>query len=235
MMLSFLEEIIELIKGKSGAEDISLLHNYITPSQINDFRIECFNEINKIPNILERLFNSAKNTIHDLMGNDILGQNKLNLSIQMPLDESSQLNMHTDTISGQSEYEIVLWSPLTKAFATNSIYILPKHRSFEVYSNLHEYELIGNTGLFEKFKDELNYIELEPPQFMLFSSTLLHGNTINKTSKTRISFNYRYKPTYSKKVFKVENERKLGTFYVPVSLSAITQLVLEYKEPGNFL
>ena len=44
----------------------------------------------------------------------------------MPGDVSSILNLHTDALSGQSVFEIVLWLPLTNAFETNSMYIFQK-------------------------------------------------------------------------------------------------------------
>jgi hypothetical protein len=84
-----------------------LLHKSIGKDDINSFRMECFKDINNIPGVIDRLFGTVKHSILDLMGSDVLGQNKLNLSIQMPLDEGSQLNIYTDIISGQSEYEVV--------------------------------------------------------------------------------------------------------------------------------
>ena len=52
----------------------------------------------------------AKNFILAVLGPDILIQRKLNFSIQMPGDESSLLGMHTDTLSGQSPFELVMWT-----------------------------------------------------------------------------------------------------------------------------
>lgn len=229
-----INEIIKCIQDVANVEDLSLLHKTVSRDDINEIRILSFEKLNNIPNIIERLYGSVSESLLSLMGNDILGQNRLNLSIQMPNDVNSQLNLHTDTISGQSEYEVVLWTPLTRAYQSNSIYIFEKDLSFDIYANLSKYERIGNTGLYERFKDKAQFIEVEPPNYLMFSSTLLHGNVINHTNSTRVSFNYRYKPTYSKKEINVPNERKFGTFYVPVSLSPITKLVMDYKEPSNF-
>ncbi len=232
--ISLINEIIKIIQNVANVKDLSLLHEKISQDDINEIRILSFEKINTIPNVVERLFCSVDESLLSLMGKDILGQNRLNLSIQMPNDFNSQLNLHTDTISGQSEYEVVLWTPLTRAYQSNSMYLFEKDLSFEIYANLSKYERIGNTGLYERFKDGARFIEVEPPKYLIFSSTLLHGNVVNQTSSTRVSFNYRYKPTYSKKEINVPNERRFGTFYVPVSLSPITKLVMDYKEPSNF-
>ena len=43
-------------------------------------------------------------------------QNKINLSIQNPNDDSSLLNMHADTWSGDSPFEVVVWLPLVDTY-----------------------------------------------------------------------------------------------------------------------
>ncbi len=45
-------------------------------------------------------------------------QLRVNLSIQMPEDESSLLPVHADTWSGDSPYEVVVWLPLVDCYDT---------------------------------------------------------------------------------------------------------------------
>ena len=52
-------------------------------------------------------------------------QKKINLSIQLPNDNSSLLDVHADVWSGDSPYEAVIWMPLVDCFKTKSMYILP--------------------------------------------------------------------------------------------------------------
>ena len=60
-------------------------------------------------------------------------QKKINLSIQLPKDESSLLDVHSDIWSGDSPYEVVVWIPLVNCFNTKSMYILKanKYKKFE--------------------------------------------------------------------------------------------------------
>ena len=53
-------------------------------------------------------------------------QKKVNLSIQLPKDDSSLLPVHSDVWQGDSPYELVLWIPLVNCAKTKSMYILPK-------------------------------------------------------------------------------------------------------------
>ena len=51
-------------------------------------------------------------------------QKNINLSIQMPGDDSSMLPVHADVLNGDSPFEVVLWVPLVDCHATKSMYIL---------------------------------------------------------------------------------------------------------------
>ena len=51
-------------------------------------------------------------------------QSNINLSIQFLNDESSLLPLHSDTWSGDSPFEVVVWLPLVKCYNTKSMYIL---------------------------------------------------------------------------------------------------------------
>ena len=46
----------------------------------------------------------------------------------MPNDSSSLLPLHTDTWSGVSPYEIVVWFPLVDCYKTKTMYILPANK-----------------------------------------------------------------------------------------------------------
>ena len=58
---------------------------------------------------------------------------KINLSIQVPQDDSSLLALHSDVWSGDSPYEVVIWIPLVNCYKTKSMYILKssKYKKFE--------------------------------------------------------------------------------------------------------
>ena len=73
-------------------------------------------------------------------------QTKLNLSIQMPNDETSVLDIHSDCWSADSPFQLNVWIPMTKAYKTNSMFILNKDLSLKYFKEL------SKDGKFKKFK-----------------------------------------------------------------------------------
>ena len=67
----------------------------------------------------------ARKQLYTIVGNELVMQNKVNLSIQLPNDDSSLLPIHSDTWSGDSPFEVVVWLPLVDCDTTKSMYILP--------------------------------------------------------------------------------------------------------------
>ena len=60
----------------------------------------------------------------NVVGNELAMQNNINLSIQIPNDETSLLPIHSDTWSGDSPFESVLWVPMVNCYNTKSMFIL---------------------------------------------------------------------------------------------------------------
>ena len=49
-------------------------------------------------------------------------QKKINLSIQMPKDKDSLLDLHSDIYAGESPFQVVVWIPLVDAYKTKSMF-----------------------------------------------------------------------------------------------------------------
>ena len=62
-----------------------------------------------------------KHYIEEIVGNEIAIQ-KVNLSIQIPQDNTSILPMHSDFFSGESLYQLNLWLPLVNVKDTSMFY-----------------------------------------------------------------------------------------------------------------
>ena len=146
----------------------------------------------------------------------------------MPNDSSSILALHTDALSGQSVFEVVLWVPLTKVFDSNAMYIFSREKTYEILSNLSESENKGMQYLFNKYKKHANFLELKYGQCLIFSPTLFHGNILNNTDITRVSLNCRFKNVFSHEA--KNGERRLGSFYKVLTLSPVTKLGLSYRD-----
>ena len=67
--------------------------------------------------------------VETIVGNELAMQTKINLSIQIPGDDTSLLPVHADTWSGLSPFETVVLMPLVDCYKTKSMFILPSNKS----------------------------------------------------------------------------------------------------------
>ena len=146
----------------------------------------------------------------------------------MPNDHTSILSMHSDTLSGQSPYEIVLWLPLTNAFSSNAMFYFDIETSNAIRDDMILNEEKGLEFLRMKYWHKHKLLCVQPGQIALFSSTIFHGNILNSTNKTRISINCRFKNLYSPEVIESINERGVGIFYKLLKFSPLTKLAINY-------
>ena len=70
------------------------------------------------------------------------------------------------------------------------------------------------------------WIKIKYGQILIFNQCLPHGNTLNKENETRWSLNCRFK-----NVFTPHSDKKIGEFFEPITLRAISELGLKYKLP----
>ena len=221
----------ELIHKSLNYEgELSKLHLSIDSENLNNLRLNAFRSINSLECWQEKYYSLAEIVLTELFGYDISIQNKLNLSIQIPNDNTSQLMLHTDTLSGQTEYEVVLWVPFTNVYDSNGMYLIDKNCSREIFSSLPKYEKKGMSAVYEEFKHLANFIKIDFGKAIIFSPTLFHGNIINKTDSSRISINCRFKSLFSPEFEGFPTERSTGPFYRPLKYSAVTEYALSYDE-----
>ena len=226
--LSFLNKLKLQLSEELKCNDLENLHKKINFNDINNERINCFRVINKNDNWEKGYFSLAETKLNGLLGPDISIQSKLNLSIQMPNDISSILDLHTDALSGQSVFEVVLWVPLTRSFDSNSMYIFSKEKTYEILKELKNSEFQGMKNLFNKYKKHATFLKVNFGECLLFSPTLFHGNVLNQTEITRISINCRFKNLFSHEA--KNGERRLGSFYRVLNVSPVTKLGLSYRD-----
>ncbi len=220
---------IEEVTGEV-VTDLSLLHEFISADAINSIRIKAFRALNDLPNWRKMYYNFAASRLKALFGPDISIQMKLNLSIQMPQDAGSVLVMHSDTLSGQSPFECVLWTSITDAFDSNAMYMFSVDDSAELYKLMASYQHKGMNQLFDDHKHKSVPLNVTAGTNVLFSSTLFHGNQLNETDKTRVSLNCRFKSLFSPEYATSPHERVTGTFYEPLFISPITRIGLNYND-----
>lgn len=219
---------IETILGKK-VSDINILnnfHKYINLKDLNSFRLKLINEISKSKLYRKHYYNIAKKYLDILVGNELVMQRSINLSIQLPRDNSSLLQVHADTWSGDSPFEVVVWLPLVDCFKTKSMYILPASKYGKFLKKFKNSHLKKNYNLYKSIEKDLEWIDIKFGEVLLFNQNLPHGNIVNKVNQTRWTNNCRFKS-----IFSPYGDKKIGEFFQPITLRAASKIGMNYKLP----
>ena len=225
----------KLIKKKhpSFSSELSELHKFVSLKEVNALRLYIFNYINNRFKWEMNISKLCGDDLKNYLGQDILVQSKINLSIQMPNDKSSILSAHSDCWSSDSPFQLNLWIPLTNAYESNSMFIWSKKQSLNLMkkiSNDDFYQL--SPSRLKASKDQ--FIKIFFGEILLFNPALIHGNILNKTNQTRISLNLRFKSLFSPEPTKKNPDRKFGTYYKKFCLSENTRFAVQMIESGIF-
>lgn len=204
--------------------DLANSHKFVPNDRLNDLRLTVFTEINKHADIRQRYFSLARHTLAILVGNELAMQNKVNMSVQQPDDESSVLPMHSDIWTGDSPFQVVLWVPLTDASETNSMFFLPPIASREARSRVASGEFKSMDQIENAYRSQLITMAIPYGKFLIFDSGCLHGNVLNETKTARWSINCRFTGLLTPFT---NPERRLGTYYLPITTRAATKIGLE--------
>jgi sporadic carbohydrate cluster 2OG-Fe(II) oxygenase len=186
---------------------------------INKIRKCVIDGLCRDPNFANLYFKIFNEPLIELLGPDIVQQRVPNFSIQIPHDESSVLSLHCDSMQGNSVFEVVGWLPLTDCWSTNSMFLLDISELDYQTQLLDEYITSGDADLYQSVKNKGKFIEIKKGQGLIFNQNLLHGNVVNTTSSTRISFNCRFK-----NLFSPYGEKDLLNFFEIVSTSPVSKL-----------
>jgi sporadic carbohydrate cluster 2OG-Fe(II) oxygenase len=208
---------------ESDAFELSISHNFVTNERINDLRLTIFTEINKIADIRQRYFWLARQSLATLVGNELSMQNKVNLSIQQPNDESSVLPMHSDIWTGDSPFQVVLWVPLTDASHSNSMFFLPPRESHEARQRVTAGDFKSMDEIESEYHAQMITMVVPYGKVLIFDSNCLHGNVLNETKTSRWSINCRFTGLLTPFT---NPERRLGTYYLPITTRAATKMGL---------
>ena len=214
------------LKKKIDKDFFNNFHKFIRVKDLNDFRLNVINELNNNQNFRKNYFFCAKSYLDLIVGNELVMQKRVNLSIQLPNDKSSLLDVHADVWSGDSPYEAVAWIPLVNCFKTKSMYILPfdKYKKYE--KNLFSSKIKNSENLFNKIKKDVHWLDVKFGEILIFNQCLPHGNVLNKTKETRWSMNCRFKS-----VFSPYFDKKIGEFFEPISMKPVTKSAIKYNFP----
>lgn len=203
------------------------IHDLVAPARLNGLRLAIIREMNEEAWMRPCYFNTARRALEVLVGNELAMQLRINLSIQLPADDSSLLPVHADVWSGDSPYEVVLWIPFVAVHGTKSMYILPRAKDAEVQARLGELKLKSSDELFQHIRPDLRWLDIPYGHVLLFTQNVMHGNVVNQERETRWSSNCRFKS-----VFSPYHDKKLGEFFEPILVRPATTIGASYSLPS---
>ncbi len=228
--LEILNKFIKKIASKNKVSkkmiNLNSFHKYNEIKDLNKIRVKILHSLNKNKLTRMQYFNLARDHLYTLVGNELMMQKRINLSIQLPQDSSSLLPIHSDVWSGDSPYEINLWVPLVNCYKTKSMYILnQKHLNF-FQKKIKKEKIKSSKQIFKIIKNKVEWINIKYGEFLIFNQTLPHGNVENLESETRWSLNCRFK-----NIFSPYEDKKIGEFFLPITTRPMTKIGINYKYP----
>ena len=221
-----LDKIKKFALGKLFDKDLNQAHEIVSIDKLNAFRLDVIRQINEQPWMREAYYQIAKPYLDALVGNELAMQLRVNLSIQMPGDESSLLPVHADTWSGDSPYEVVVWLPLVDCYDTKSMYFLPPKAANSLSDNFKLHAQGDSDQLFNAIEGDVNWMKIDYGEVLVFNQIYPHGNRVNKESETRWSMNCRFKSLFSP-----YKDKKIGEFFEPITMRPVTKVSMNYKLP----
>lgn len=202
---------------------------HVDPSDLNALRLHVINGLQAEPWIREAYFATARTLLETIVGNELAMQRGLTLSVQLPEDGDSLLPLHSDVWSEDSPFECVLWIPFVDCYRTKSMFLLPPEANARWLNRMIEFGVSGTNALYEAVKDELDWLEISYGQVLLFTHTIMHGNTVNREPTTRWSMNVRFKG-----LFTPYADKRLGEYFEPISIRPASRIGMTFRMPQGF-
>lgn len=220
-------DFLQLPQPNDPQDLLDNIHDRVAVADLNALRMHVITGLNAEPWLRPTYFRLARSTIETIVGNELCMQRRVNLSIQLPGDDSSLLATHSDVWSGDSPFEVVVWVPLVDVRGTKAMYLLSPSLNGEMQDRMAS--LRSAEELYRTIEPHVTFIDIPYGHIMLFNQTLMHGNRVNRESSTRWSMNCRFKSIMSPYA-----DKRFGEFFEPILLRPATRVGMKYKLPGGF-
>lgn len=124
---------------------------------------------------------------------DYLIQSTCGIRLVVPNQEDlgRLLSFHTGYWTGYSNDMGTVWTPLSRAFGTNTMQVMSWQDSIDTMNRIHN-EKLSLSELQELCESQMYPVEIDVGQSWLFNQGHLHGNVNNTTNISRMSFDARY-------------------------------------------
>lgn len=223
--------LIECEAPKDHGAFLDDIHRRVAIEKVNAFRLGLYRELNAQAWLRPTYFRLARGLIERLVGNELAMQNRINFSIQMPEDNTSLLDLHADSFTGETPYQVVQWLPLVDVWGTKSMFFLPRSKSEAMSARLRDFSEDGVPALFKAIESDLLWLEIPYGKVLVFSPNYLHGNVLNREPTTRWSLNTRFKGLFTPYG---TAEKTLGSYYLPITARPVTRVGMAYRQPAGF-
>jgi sporadic carbohydrate cluster 2OG-Fe(II) oxygenase len=210
---------------------LDMIHERVRPEKLNDLRLHVFRKMNEFDWLRPTYYTLGRSLVNTLVGNELAMQNRVNLSVQMANDNSSLLDIHSDVYGGETPFQVVQWLPFVDVSGTKSMFILPQAKSRAVAKELASFGDGGMAALYDRVERDLVWLDVPYGKVLIFDSSCLHGNVVNKTPTSRWSVNCRFTGLFTPYT---SHEKKLGSFYLPITTRAASRVGMRYEQPGGF-
>ncbi len=206
------------------------IHSQVEAVALNALRMAVINGVNDLPWARKVYFELARPLLEAIVGNELAMQRRLNLSIQLPGDDSSLLAVHADVWDGDSPFEVVVWLPFVDCYDTKTMFLLPPDKGQLVEARMADFDGAGTDDLFAAIEDDLIWVDVPYGSVLLFNQNLMHGNRINREGSTRWTMNCRFKALFSPYAGK-----RLGEFFEPITVRPASRVGMSHELPGGFV
>lgn len=217
-------------EAANKGEFLDKIATLVPVEKLNSFRLHIISGLMAESGFREAYFSCARSLIKTIVGNELVMQRNIGLSIQLPQDDSSLLPLHSDSWGSEcSPFEVVLWIPLVDCYRTKSMFILPPAADAKWRVKVHEFSEKGTDSLYQAIEPEIEWLEVPYTNVVLFTPTIMHGNRINQESTTRWSMNIRFKG-----LFTPYSNKRLGEYFAPIAVRPASKIGMKFTMPGGF-
>ena len=218
------------INGDNKTYSLEDSHIAVSHEYSNDLRLFIMQKVFSDNELLKLYYKSAMQTIHQLCGNELAIQKRPGLSINLPNNYNDILPIHADTWNGVSPFELNIWIPLVDCSGSMCLYILKREKYLERLSDSKDLLKLDSDDLFKELSNDLTWIEIKHGEILAFDQSLPHGFSLNKEPRSHWSLNCRFKGLHTPYW-----DKKLGEYFMPITVKNCTRLGMKYKHPENWI
>jgi sporadic carbohydrate cluster 2OG-Fe(II) oxygenase len=205
-------------------------HRVVDNSQSNDLRLFVMQYLFTGTSFHRDYYNSAKHIIHHLCGNELAMQKRPGLSINLSRNPNDILPIHADTWNGVSPFELNIWIPFVNCHDSLCLYILKRDAYQKRLVERSALLKLSSDELFDELFDDLTWINIKYGQVLAFDQSLPHGYSLNEENVSHWSTNCRFKGLHTPYW-----DKKLGEYFMPITVKNCTRLGMSYKHPENWI